>query len=222
MGGVFNIVNMHLYHYAGNNPVKYVDPDGNEIKNAATTLMSDVNAEATLGSSTQSINENGCVLTAYTRIANAISGRNISLIDANQTAIDMGLFTNGNELSPEAGAKLITKLVGDSNINVSYAGSISTESMAEYGGSLVLLEMNYKELYVTGRLTTNNSDNTKTYGHTLNIDSSSVVTDPSVPGGIDIKVNDTSGVRSKIQNDSRNNKLDRIDVFQVNRERIEL
>jgi hypothetical protein len=31
MGGVFNVVNLHVYHYAGNNPVKYVDPDGNEI-----------------------------------------------------------------------------------------------------------------------------------------------------------------------------------------------
>jgi hypothetical protein len=28
-GGVFNYVNLHVYHYAGNNPVKYVDPDGN-------------------------------------------------------------------------------------------------------------------------------------------------------------------------------------------------
>ena len=29
-GGIFNIVNMHVYHYAGNNPVKYVDPDGRQ------------------------------------------------------------------------------------------------------------------------------------------------------------------------------------------------
>ena len=28
MGGVFNVVNLHTYHYAGNNPVKYTDPDG--------------------------------------------------------------------------------------------------------------------------------------------------------------------------------------------------
>ena len=32
MGGVFNVVNLHLYHYAGNNPVKYTDPDGRITK----------------------------------------------------------------------------------------------------------------------------------------------------------------------------------------------
>ncbi|MBQ7673610.1 MAG: RHS repeat-associated core domain-containing protein [Alphaproteobacteria bacterium] len=30
MGGVFNAVNLNLYHYAGNNPVKYTDPDGSQ------------------------------------------------------------------------------------------------------------------------------------------------------------------------------------------------
>ena len=27
-GGIYNTVNLHLYRYAGNNPVKYTDPDG--------------------------------------------------------------------------------------------------------------------------------------------------------------------------------------------------
>jgi hypothetical protein len=28
MGGVYNVINLHVYHYAGNNPLKYTDPDG--------------------------------------------------------------------------------------------------------------------------------------------------------------------------------------------------
>ena len=32
MGGVFNAINLHVYHYGGNNPVKYTDPDGRDIE----------------------------------------------------------------------------------------------------------------------------------------------------------------------------------------------
>ena len=39
MGGIYNTVNMHLYHYAGNNPVKYVDPDGRSVKSALKLIV---------------------------------------------------------------------------------------------------------------------------------------------------------------------------------------
>ena len=30
-GGIYNTVNLNVYHYGGNNPVKYIDPDGRDI-----------------------------------------------------------------------------------------------------------------------------------------------------------------------------------------------
>jgi hypothetical protein len=37
LGGIFNTVNLHVYHYAGNNPIKYDDPDGRNTITSNTT-----------------------------------------------------------------------------------------------------------------------------------------------------------------------------------------
>ena len=39
MGGVFNHVNLHAYHYAGNNPVAYRDPDGKFVQNNTNSAL---------------------------------------------------------------------------------------------------------------------------------------------------------------------------------------
>ena len=36
---IYNTVNMHTYHYAGNNPVKYVVPDVNDFYNNTNDVM---------------------------------------------------------------------------------------------------------------------------------------------------------------------------------------
>ena len=39
MGGIFNYVNFHVYHYGGNNPVKLTDPDGRQSRFTPTLQL---------------------------------------------------------------------------------------------------------------------------------------------------------------------------------------
>ena len=221
MGGVFNHINSNLYHYAGNNPVKYTDPDGNDIEDVDSELvMSSANEHSKLGNeeSNDYINKSGCVLTSYTRIANSLGGKKYTLEEANQIAIQKGLYTNGNELTSENGANLVNALLNGTGKSVTFAGSINPGNMTECGSFLNSLENSVSKLYVTARLETYDQTGTKRYQHTVNINSNAVIAGNimDMANAFNIKVNDTSGVRNQVNNDVRQNKILRIDYFRVN------
>ena len=46
MGGIYNTVNFHLYHYAGNNPIKYTDPTGrSSVDEESTNIIQIIDTE---------------------------------------------------------------------------------------------------------------------------------------------------------------------------------
>jgi len=81
MGGVFNAINMDVYHYAGNNPVKLVDPDGNDIIKA----VFEISITGALGFKYQK----GYILEYNQNKLNMYSYRSINL--TNGSAVSLGI-----------------------------------------------------------------------------------------------------------------------------------
>ena len=160
---------VNWYSYVANNPVKYIDPTGKILMNvsAGPDMTSSSN---NLGNSSASISEVGCVLTAYVRIANAISGKEYTLDQANSIAQGLGLFTGvegssvKNLLSTENGAKLIGALTGK---KIGFKSVSGPEFFLQ--NNLNYHDDSMKQYYATGRLDTESADGTSRFGHTVNI-----------------------------------------------------
>ncbi|WP_253728791.1 RHS repeat domain-containing protein [Treponema sp. OMZ 857] len=216
MGGVFNVVNLHLYHYAGNNPVKYTDPDGRIVRSANSSIMM-ADSSDNLGTSQEKICNVGCVLTAYTRIAAALLGSNISVNDANAYANEHNLFSNENLLTPEAGAALINGLLeekGVTDTKVQFVCSCKSDKQDNMIIAIGRTENFADEYFVNARIETTNKAGTETYGHHVNINHGAVFADTE-NGCMNLSLNDTNGVRKKLYHDSRSNTLQRFDLFKV-------
>ncbi len=152
------------YVYCSNNPLSFIDPTGLTIEDVTTETVQQASTN-NLGESDETIAKAGCVLTAYTRIASAISGEKISLDTANEVATELELFSNGNELMIENGAALIAALTGK---EIGY-GSIEGPEGSIMDG-ISYLDRRSDSFYVTARIDTYSlSDSTKRYQHTVNV-----------------------------------------------------
>ena len=216
MGGIYNTVNLQLYHYAGNNPVKYTDPDGRIVRNANSTIMM-TSSSSNLGESTEKISNAGCVLTAYTRIASAIIGTNIDLDIANKYANEHSLYSNGNLLTTDAGEKLINGLLENAGImdaKIQFVGSFKSNNQDDLISAISRIENLTDEYFVNGRIETTNKEGTEKYGHHVNINHGAVFADIE-NGCMNLFINDTNGVRQKLYHDKRSNTLQRFDLFKL-------
>ena len=168
LGGIYNTVNFHVYHYAGNNPVKYTDPDGDVIRKVTDNIHQQ-NSKEQLGTGSTTIDKEGCVLTTFVRIANAISTNKFTLEEGNDIANKLNLYTNKDELSHAAGAELISSLTGFKISSGMFEGT-EDELMKKIKN---MAENPYEGFFVTGRIEAKSSDGKSTYGHQVNINEKS-------------------------------------------------
>jgi len=115
LGGVFNAVNTDVYHYAGNNPVKLVDPDGNDVIGFV------INTNLTIGMGRKG--QIGIILDDKNNIwvfasANTTLGINMSYLGGSvlvSSAKDAETFLNQQYITFEAGIGTLSGEIGVAN-----------------------------------------------------------------------------------------------------------
>ena len=102
LGGVYNTVNLHVYHYAGNNPVKYVDPDGKQTKGADLNLFRKDSAHYRAALNFPNTPDKTFVVAGHGNSFGIFDHRNDPLGQHIMQSVD-------NAIKPEALAKMITE-----------------------------------------------------------------------------------------------------------------
>ena len=225
MGGIYNTINSNLYHYAGNNPVKYTDPDGNIIIDADYSIYQQ-SGNDNLNETRDSIYDYGCTLTTYTRMARAL-GADITVDEANQIAMNTGCFSEPNLLTPGDGAKLVNEILksqGITDVSISFESSFYNDktpyNLRDAADSYVSYDSSSSEFFCSARIWTNGSDSISFFEHSVNVPSNAAFGDSCFGRLNNLKLKDSSRVnRDQVLGccSGRNNSLLRLDFFKINR-----
>ena len=116
MGGVYNVVNLNVYHYAGNNPVKYTDPDGkwiNFVIGAVTGFLTSTASE--VGSRMASGQSFG------TALKNTFTDKTSLAVIATSTAIST--FTAG------VSGAIVTNATKTATLQIAKKGAVSASKI---------------------------------------------------------------------------------------------
>ncbi|MEM5948951.1 hypothetical protein WKV44_10410 [Spirochaetia bacterium 38H-sp] len=134
MGGVYNLVNLQLYHYAGNNPVKYIDPDGRVPFLVVTAAIGAVVGGVAGGiiGGVKSYNETGKVDWKQVGVGAAIGAGTGAVVGATLGAATAYVATGSATASTSAVAASIS---GTAAAEVTTAGAAGTK-MPNIGSKL--------------------------------------------------------------------------------------
>jgi RHS repeat-associated protein len=92
-GGIFNLVNLHVYHYAGNNPLKYTDPDGRKDRPLITGISGVLPLVGEVNTGNSSVDQflagSGSTWNAIASVANAVVNYAGDLVNASDAAITL-------------------------------------------------------------------------------------------------------------------------------------
>ena len=98
LGGVYNSTNLNLYHYAGNNPVKYVDPDGRKLKffTGCFTMQGGDWKDKKLKNTNFLISNAGCAVTLGANFTANVNSENSEYAKLNPGEVNEKYCVNGN------------------------------------------------------------------------------------------------------------------------------